>query len=168
MAHFNQASVYWEKEQPDKTMTAYLKAMPYLPDNKHLTALMGFTAILQGNADKGRALLQQVVDYLPEHAVSKDTIAEDYLNGVVGREGIKAVFMHVDEKRDSLIQKRQVLEGVLQVYPKFREGIFNLAGTWLQLHRADAALETLKRYHNIDATNPSVEYYLAALYTERF
>ena len=55
----------------------------------------------------------------------------------------------------------------MQKYPRFRDGIFSLAGTWLQLHRAGEALEALQRYHDIDPTNAPVEYYLAALYAER-
>ncbi len=167
MAHLNQASVYWETEQYDKAMTSYEKALLYMPQSKHLTALMGLTAILQGDADKGKLLLQQVENYLPEHAVSKDTTAEDYLKGAVGKEGIKAVFMHVDKTRDSLMQKRQALETALKSFPHYREGLFSLAGTWLQLHRTDEALKALQRYHAIDPSNASVEYYLAALYAER-
>lgn len=167
MAHYNQASVYWERQEYDKAMAAYQKAWPYMPNHKLMTALMGFTAILQGNEEKGREYLKQIVDYLPDHAVSKDTFAEDYLNGFIDRDGIQANFMHVDETRESLLKKRQALEESLKKYPKFREGIFSLAGTWLQLHRAGEALQTLIRYHEIDPTNPTVEYYLSALYAER-
>ncbi len=167
MAHFNQASVHWERQEHDKAMAAYLKALPYMPNSKLMTGLMGYIAILQDNAEEGKKLLAQVVDHLPEHAISKDTIAEDYLNGVTDKAGIKAVFMHVDETRTSLLEKRKALEAIIQKQPRFREGLFSLAGTWLQLHRSAEALQTLQRYHDIDAHNVNVEYYLAALYAER-
>ena len=51
--------------------------------------------------------------------------------------------------------------------PNFREGLFSLAGTWLQLHRSSEALEILNQYHLIDPNNALVEYYLATLYLER-
>ncbi|MEI8124241.1 MAG: transglutaminase family protein [Parachlamydiaceae bacterium] len=167
MAHFNQASIYWERQDYDKALASYLKAQPYLIGDKQLTTLMGYAYLLRGDEEKARFLLKQVVDYLPDHAVSKDTVAEDYFNGVVGIDGIRATFLHVDENRETLVAKRKALEEALQKYPRFRDGIFSLAGTWLQLHRAGEALEALQRYHDIDPTNAPVEYYLAALYAER-
>ena len=167
MAHFNQASVYWERKEYDKALASYLKAKPYLPDDKQLLCLMGYIYLLQGNAQEANPLMKQVADYLPEFAVSKDTVAEDYLSGAAGPEAIRAVFMRVDETRESLIEKRKALEESLKKYPRFREGIFSLAGTWLQLHRAGEALEMLQKYHDLDPKNATVEYYLATLYTER-
>lgn len=167
MAHFNQASVYWKHGEYDKVMASYQKAQPYLQDNELLMGLMGFAAILQGNEEFGKMLLTKVADFLSEHAVSKDTMAEDLLKGDADAEGIKAFFMNVDENRESLLAKKEALERAVRKYPRFREGIFSLAGTWLQLHRAGEALAVLNSYHAIDPTNPNVEYYLAALYAER-
>ena len=133
-----------------------------------LTNFMGFASLLQGNMDSANRLLKEVANYLPDHAVSKDTMAEDYLSGAVGVEGIKAFFLNVDETRESLLAKRDALTKALEKHPKFKEGLFSLAVTWLQLHRAREALEALNRYHDIDESNPTVEYYLAALNAERF
>lgn len=168
LAHFNQASVYWERKQHDKALASYAKAQPYLPRDKLLIELMGYNALLNGEKDRGRQLLKQIVDYTPDHAISKGTVAEDFLTGSVEVDGIAAIFMHVDEKRDSILSKKQALETALQKYPKFREGLFSLAGTWLQLHRTGEALEILCQYHDLDPYNATVEYYLAALYAERF
>lgn len=167
MAHFNQASVFWERQQYDKALSAYLKAKPYLPDDKLVMSFMSFIYLLQDNQEAAKPLLEEVVDYLPDYAVSKETIAEDYLNGKVSKEGLQAVFMRVNEERDSLIAKRDALLAVLEKYPYFRDGYFSLAGTWLQLHRTGEAMQVLERYHEIDPTNASVEYYLAELYAER-
>lgn len=128
---------------------------------------MGLNTLLKGDIDQGKELLQQVVDYLPEDAVSRDTIAEDFLNGNVGVDGVKAIFMQVDEKRESILAKRDAIIKAIQKYPKCREAHFNLAGSWLQLHRTAEALEALCQYHALDATNATVEYYMAALYAER-
>lgn len=167
MAHFNQASVFWERQQYDKALNAYLKAKPYLPDDKLVMGFMSFIYLLIDKPEEAKPLLEQLVDYIPEYAVSKETIAEDYLNGDVSKEGIQAVFMRVDETRDSLVIKKDALQKILVKYPRFRDAYFSLAGTWMQLHRAREALHVLEQYHEIDSANASVEYYLAELYTER-
>lgn len=167
LAHQNQASTFLEREEYQKALASYQKARKYLLNDKHLQMLMGYTAILAGDEVQGKLHLEEIKDYLPDDAVSKDTTIEDYLNGHVDAEGIAAVFMKVDETRESLLEKKQQLETILKKYPKFRDGIFSLAGTWLQLHRSGEALDTLQSYHSIDPNNATVEYYLAALYAER-
>lgn len=167
MAHFNQASVFWERQDYDKALSAYLKAKPYLPNDELVMGFMSFIYILKDQPEKAKPLLEALIDYLPDHAVSKDTIAEDYLNGKASKECIQAVFMRVDETRESIIAKRDALQATLKQYPLFREGYFSLASTWMQLHRTKEALEALEHYHEIDPNNSSVEYYLAELYTER-
>jgi tetratricopeptide (TPR) repeat protein len=167
MAHFNQASVFWERQQYDKALVAYLKAKPYLPDDKMVMGFISFIYLLLDMPEEARPILEDIVDYLPDYAISKETIPEDYLNGNVSKEGIQAVFMRVNETRASLIAKRDALISALKKYPLFRDGYFSLAGTWMQLHRAGEALQVLERYHEIDPTNASVEYYMAELYADR-
>jgi tetratricopeptide (TPR) repeat protein len=167
MAHFNQASVYWERQQYDKALEAYLKAEPYLPNDKLLTGFIAFIYLLKDMPEKAKPMLAEIADHIPDYAVSKDTLSEDYLNGDVSEKGIQAVFMRVDETRSSLLTKRDALLNVLHQYPRFREGYFSLAGTWLQLHRTGEALQALEKYHEIDPSNASVEYYLTELYAER-
>ncbi len=167
LAHFNQASVYWQQENYAKALASYRKATPYLINDMLLKELMGYNAILVGNIDEGKALLEQVKDHLPDFAVSKQTVAEDFLNGFAEPEDIKPLFMYVDETRESIIKKRMALEKVVERQPKFRAALFGLAVTWLQLHRFDEALSVLEKYHQLDSTDPSAEYYLAAIYAER-
>lgn len=167
MAHFNQASVYWERGEYDKVLASYRKAKPYMPDDKLLTGLMGFACLIGSQEEEAKRHISAVCDYTADFSVSKDTLADDYMNGLVDKEGIKAIFMRVNDTRESLLEKRKALEAVLKKSPKFREGLFSLAGTWLQLHRTGEALDVLKRYHTIDPTNATVEYYLAELYKDR-
>jgi hypothetical protein len=167
MAHFNQASVFWERKQYDKALNAYLKAKPYLPDDQLVTGFIAFIHLLKDQTEEATPLLQDIVDHLPDYAVCKETIPEDYLTGKVSKEGVEAVFMRVDETRESLMAKRDALLEVLKKHPFFRDGYFSLAGTWMQLHRAREALEVLEKYHAIDPSNASVEYYLAELYADR-
>lgn len=167
MAHFNQASVFWERKQHEKALQAYTKAQQYLPNDPLLIQLMGYCKVVSGDLQGGRILLQQIAGTIADHAVSKETVPEDFLYGAVGPDGIEAIFAQVDETRDSLILKKQSLESATQKYPRFREGLFSLAGTWLQLHRTSEALATLRRYHELDPSNATVEYYLTVLYAER-
>ncbi|MFT5319385.1 MAG: putative Zn-dependent protease [Chlamydiales bacterium] len=100
--------------------------------------------------------------------VAKETFAEDFLNGNVDSEGIQVIFSHVDETRESILEKQNQLLSILKKYPKFRAGIFHLAVTWMQLNRYGEALDTLDHYHELHPDNPTVEYYLAALHTQRY
>jgi regulator of sirC expression with transglutaminase-like and TPR domain len=168
LAHFNLAATFWHRQEHQKTIDAYLKALPYLQEDKQLKALLGFAYLLSGQKDKGEDLLKQVKDHLPDYAVSKDLMAEEYLNGLVGSEGIGAIFKPVDENRASIIEKKNELDEIVKKYPKFTSGIFSLAVSWLQLHRQKEALEVLEYYHSIDSLNPTVEYYLTVLYAERY
>lgn len=168
LAHYNQASVYWQQEDHHKALRSYLKAKQYLPQDKLLNELLAYSYLLTGNNEKGEELLKSLKGYIPDYAVSKDPMVEDYLNGKVDINGIKAIFMHVDETRESIIKKQQALEDILKSYPQFRTGIFCLATTWLQLHREKEALDVLERYHEMHPNDPTSEYYLAVLYGERF
>lgn len=167
LAHFNEASVFWNREEYGKALDSYVKAKRYLPDDILLKELMGYMLILNGEEKKGKALLAETIDHLPDHAVNKETLASDVYYEHVGAEGIKALFMHVDETRESILKKKEALENVLKESPKFRTGYFALATTWLQLHRTKEALELLNTYHDIFAEDPTAEYYLAILNMER-
>lgn len=167
LAHFNQASVYWTKNKYEEARSSYEKALPYLPGDKQLMELMAYTYILTGAEEEGFNLLKQVKDYVPEHAVTGNTMAEDLLIGAADAEGIKAIFTDTEEDRQSILKKQAVLEKVLERCPKFRAGWCSAAITWLQLHRYGEALEILKHYHQLDPEDPTTEYYLTMLYAER-
>lgn len=166
-AHVNQASVYLQEQEYEKSLSAYLKALPFLKDDELLKELMGFNYLFVNKSDQGIQLLNEIKDDLPDFAVSKDTMAEDYLTGNVDADGIKVIFMRVDETRASIIKKRDALQLTIQKYPRFRAGILNLATTWLQLHREGEALEILEKYDEIDPNDPTANYYMAVLYAER-
>lgn len=167
LAHFNQAAAHLHQENYAAALEAYRKAALYLPEDLLLMELMGYAHLLIGNVQEGKALLQKVVHIIPHHAIHRDSMAEDYLNGNVDIEGIRAVFKSVNEKRASILEKKASLEAVLQKYPNFRAGIFGLGVSWLQLHRAGEALRILERYHAIEPHDPTAEYYLSIIYAER-
>jgi tetratricopeptide (TPR) repeat protein len=162
----NQASVSWGKKDYAKAVTIYEKALPYLPNDPLLRLFLGMNYLFIGKKKEGKELLTKV-DPMLEHAVSKETIPSDYLSGKVGIDGLQAIFLSVDEKRSSILEKEQLLQKITYKYPKFRAGLLQLATTYLQLGRTSEALEALKKYHVIDSGDATVEYYLAALFLER-
>jgi tetratricopeptide (TPR) repeat protein len=167
MSWYNQAAVYWERQEFDKVLEAYNRAEKYMPSDNQLIELKGCCALILGEEELSRNLLKQVIGCLPEYAVSRHTIAQDYFSNAVGADGIKSLYIPVDETRASLLAKKEKLQEIVKKYPRFREGLLSLAGTWLQLHRMKEALGMLKQYHQLDSQNVAVEYYLAALYAER-
>lgn len=167
LAHFNQASVYWGQEKYQEALSAYEKAHRYLPEDKLLMELMAYNYLFTGQEEAGRFLLEKVRNYIPPHAITGETIADDYMQGAVDADGIKALFSQGEESRESLIERRVALETILNKFPRFRSGIFMLAGIWLELHRQDETLATLERYLALEPNDPTVHYYLAELYAER-
>lgn len=167
MTHVNQASLYLQNERYPEAVRCYEKACLYMPEDPLVKGLLGFCYLFIGKKEEGKRLLEQVRNFLPEGSVVKETMPEDYLNGLVDEEGIQAIFMGVDEKRESILKKQKRLQAVVERYPRFREGLEHLAITWIQLNRPKEALSLLKRYHEIDPTHPVIEYYLAALHGER-
>lgn len=129
--------------------------------------LLGFNYLFTGQKQKGVSLLKSVKGITFEDSISPETLPDDYLNGRVDEEGIKAVFMPVDESRDSILAKQKEIEAILAKYPRYRAGLMHLATTWLQLSRSSEAMEILQKYHRLDPHNATVEYYLAAIATQR-
>lgn len=167
MTHFNHASVYWQQGRYEDALAAYRKSQPYSPDHTLLLELMGSCAIVNGEVEEGTALLKKVRERLPDHAVSRSSTPADFLDGKVDAEGLKAIFMPVDETRESILEKQVALKALMERCSQFRTGQFHLAVTWLQLHRPGEAIEALEAYHRMDPEDPTAEYYLSMLYAQR-
>ena len=168
LAFINQASVAWQKDEHQTTVELYEKALPFLPNDPLLKMFLGYNYLFVGKEKDGRKLLHQIKDHPFDFAVARDTTPEDYLTGKVNAEGIKTIFLHVDETRASILEKQEKLLKVLKKFPNFRDGILQLAITYLQLGRGEEAFETLNRYHALDPNSPVVEYYLSIVALNRF
>jgi regulator of sirC expression with transglutaminase-like and TPR domain len=167
LAYMNQASVAWNQNDHAKVVELYERASPYLPDDPLLKLFLGLNYLFIGKKKEGKALLEPLKGYTFDHTVSAETLPEDYLKGRIDAEGIKTVFIPVDETRTSILEKQKKLEATLARYPRFRAGLLQLATTWLQLGRQSEALVALEKYHAIDPNHCIVEYYLASICLER-
>lgn len=166
-AFINQASVSWGKEDYKEAVLLYERALLFLPEDPLLKMLLGINYVLLGKKKEGKLMLSSINPLVFDHAVSKETIPEDYLNGNVDVEGLKAVFLSIDEHRSSILEKQALLQKILKKHPKFRAGLLQLATTYLQLGKTGDALEVLLKYHAIDPNDCTVEYYLSILCFER-
>lgn len=167
LAFFNQASVAWGKQDYPVTVALYEKAALFLPEDPLLHLFQGINYLFIGEKAKGRKLLEKIRGKPFDYAVSPETIPEDYLLGKIDINGLKAVLLPVDETRESILEKQKEIEKILSKYPHFRAGIFQLGVTYLQLGRNSEALEVLERYHKLDSTDPTVEYYLSMIALSR-
>jgi len=167
--HFmNAAGNAWHKEQHHKAIEYYKMARSYLLDDPLLNMFLGFNLLFIGKENQAYKLLAFAKNHPPEELIAFDSVIEDWQQQKVDIIGIKTIYETVDETRESILRKQKKLLAILESYPEFREGLFHLAITWLQLGRNREAVEILDRYHAIDTTNPSVEYYLAILSLQRF
>jgi regulator of sirC expression with transglutaminase-like and TPR domain len=167
LSHVNHSSLYFREGQYEKALSTYQKAFLYLPEDLLVKELMGYAYLFVGEEKKGTELLKAIAGETPPHTIYRDCMAEDYLNGDVDIEGLKVIFQTSEETRASKVEKKDILEKVIESHPKFRAGLLNLAMIWMELHRAKEALKCLKNYHDLNPNDPSVEYYLAILYQER-
>jgi tetratricopeptide (TPR) repeat protein len=163
----NQASLYLRQGQYEITTKLYQRACLYVPDEPLFRLFLGMSYLFQGKKKEGKDLLLPLRSLQLSHSVAKETIPSDYLDGKVDIESLKLLFVSVDENYSSLIEKEKALKKSLRKYPKFRAGILQLATTQLQLGKTEEAFELLTSYHNIDPTDPTIEYYLSILSSER-
>lgn len=167
LAFMNQAAVSWHKEDPKTAVSLYEKARPFLGDDYLLNMFLGFNYLFIGKEAEGKALLEKVRGVIPKHNLTADTVSEDYLAGRASADAIQAIFSEVDETRNSILEKQKKLEEVVKQYPQFRQALFHLATTWLQLGREKEALPLLEKYVEMHPDDPTVNYYLSAIHFQR-
>lgn len=167
LAFCNQAAVYWQKGESETCVKLYEKGIPYVANDPLINMFLGLNYLFVGRKAEGEKLLKPLVNYTFDYAVSPETLITDYFAKKTSPEGIQAIFMPVDETRESVLAKQEELKDLLKKYPQFRAGLMQFATTYLQLGRTGEALEVLQRYHKVDPTDPTVEYYLSIVSAER-
>lgn len=168
MVYFNQASTFLQKQQFQRALSAYRKAALYIEGDSQLDQLTGLCCLFLGLQEEGEELLKRSLTCSSFGRIPSQRLVEDYFSGAVDSDGLQVLFLPVDETRKSIQQKQEKLFEVVKRCPKFRDGMFALATTFIQLHRLAEAVKWLERYHAIDPDDPKVEYYLAALYIQRY
>lgn len=168
MAHFNQASVWLAKGEWQQAATAYAEALRFTPKDRMTKELYGCSLLLCDKPKEAQVMLQQALAISQENCVSPNSLVADILAGHVGKEGLPALFLYVNETRNSILKKKETLERACARYPRFLSGLFQLAICHLQLQEPSKAIEALEKYHEIDPTDINVEFYLSELYFSRF
>jgi len=161
--HINAASVFWQAKKYEKAIEHYRKALDFIPEDPLTQTFLGYNYLFIGDKKTALHYLERVKGRRVDGSIADNTIIDDYLEGKVDEKGILAIYEHTDETRESIFNKQKRLQGILKKFPEFRDGIFHLAVTWLQLGRKKEALEILNQYHELDPLNPIVEYYLTHL-----
>ncbi len=167
LGFMNHAAVGWHRNDPEAAITLYEKARPFLKDDYLLNMFLGFNYLFVGREKEGKALLEKIKGKIPDHAIASDSVTEDYLNGFATPEAIQAIYSEVNERRDSILEKQKKLEEIVEKYPQFRQAVFHLAVTWLQLGREKEALPILEKYIGMNPNDPTVNYYLSAIHFQR-
>jgi tetratricopeptide (TPR) repeat protein len=166
MTHVNQASVFLQRREFERAIKAYRQALLYCPEDHLTRELLGYALVLNGEEEEGKKFLKQIAYLTPEHAIKRHVLAEDYLKGEVNADGIYTVFQEVNEDRASILDKIKNMKEILERFPRFRDGLLQMAVCHLQLNRIKEAFPYLERYHELDPNDPTVSYYLAILYGE--
>ncbi|MDF2549822.1 MAG: hypothetical protein K0S07_889 [Chlamydiales bacterium] len=165
LAFINQASIYWQQDALKEASAAYERAAPYLPGDPLLKELTAFCHIAQG--ERAIEILRPLQGQKVYGEVQQNRLVRDLLEGYADGDGIKLIFAHIQPEESSLLQKKEELEQYLISHPKFCSGLFQLATCWLELNRPNEALKALLAYHQIDPSDPSVEYYLSLLFIDQ-
>src|SRR3972149_4874174 len=129
MTYFNNAPLAWEKGDYPLAVALYEKAQTYTPDDPYVKMFLGLNYLFLGKKGKGTKIFKEIADLPFDEAVSKETFPEDYLKKKVDIEGLKTIFLPVDETRESILNKQLKLKKVVKKYPQFRAGLFSLAVT---------------------------------------
>lgn len=167
LAFINQASVFWMEKKYNEALDCYKKALPYLPHDHLTKELMAYNYYLLGEEEKAKTLLSDLGSQTPDHLVTKDSLADEILNGKIDKEGVASLFVHVDETRASILQKKATIEETICRCPTSPSAWQHLGMTLLQLYREGEALEALKKAHELDPTDPTNEYMLSVLNAKR-
>lgn len=167
LAFVNQASVMLHRKDYDTAIKLYEMAMPYTPDDDLLKMLLGMAYLMRHDFEKAEPLFKQIAGKTFVDAVHPETIPVDYLSGNATVDAIEAIFLPVDETRESILEKQKILISVLEECPGFRAGNLQLAVTWLQLGRGKEALEALQKCYDLDPKDPTLNYYLSILSLQR-
>ncbi len=149
---------------------SYTKAKLFLPGDLLVDELLGYALLFNGEKERAAEQLRALkaaAQSSDGEEIPMEKMVEDYLTGRVDEEGIKMIFLLEEGDRKEVLEKMKQLSLVLEKFPLFRDGIYQMAALHHQLHHVKEALSYLERYHAIDPNNLVIEATLAELYLER-
>ncbi|MES2122591.1 MAG: transglutaminase family protein, partial [Chlamydiota bacterium] len=151
LAFMNQAAVFWSRQDYSTTSHLYETARLFLPNDPLLKMFMGFNYLFIGKHSEGTKLLREIRHITFDESVSPETIPDDYLSGKIDAEGIKAVYLPVDETRESILLKLKELKQIIKSRPNvILCGDFNI-------FRGRKEIESLARDCNLQIVNSPSE-----------
>jgi regulator of sirC expression with transglutaminase-like and TPR domain len=163
----NQGALYWQQNNHEKAVQAYTIAQKYMGEDPLLLRFKGLQHLFLGQKEVAFEIFEKIRNVTLDGSTYPDTQIDDLILNHADAEGLKLLYDKGGTNRSDVEKQIKILEKKLESFPKFRDGLFHLAGAWLTLNRTKEAYEVLLKYHQIDQTNPVVEYYLAALALER-
>jgi len=168
MAFFNQASVWLNQSEWNKAKIAYEKTLKYMPSDLEANLLYAATLYLTDRPKDAKKWLLRCKDLVDKHVITQDELHQDLFSDSMDKEALASLFSFVDDTHDSIIRKKEALAKAIEKNPQFRSGLFQLAICWLQLSRMKEGIEVFEKLHTLDPDNIEVNYYLSALYFERW
>jgi regulator of sirC expression with transglutaminase-like and TPR domain len=167
LAFINQAAITWHKKDYAGAVELYEKARLFLQGDSLCQLFLGLNYVFMGKEVEGKRLLKEIQGKVPDFLASLYTVAEDYIAGHCDVEAMQAVFAEVDDRRSSILDKQKQLQKISEKFPKFRQALFHVAVTHLQLGREKEALPWLERFVAISPQDATAHYYLAAIQHQR-
>ncbi len=164
---FNQAASLWQRGLAQEAKAAYETALEFLPTDPLVKEFLAYLTLLTGNLEAGLRLGQEALATPSGYTIGEGGSLEDLLSNKVDLEGIEAIYMWVDESRESILAKQQRIKATLDRHPEFRGGLFHLAITHLQLGRTREAAAALETLHSIDKENLIALFYLSNIHAAR-
>lgn len=164
MVFINQGSKFLRMQNYVEATKFYDKALAYLPSDPVAKELLGFTLLFTKTREKEAIrLLSSVQNSSNQGTIYQSSLAKDYLENRINLDGVKTLWLPVKETRESILEKNVQLKALIKKFPLTREGLFQLAVSYLQLSNTVEAEKVLLEYNKIAPGNPTVHYYLSIL-----
>jgi tetratricopeptide (TPR) repeat protein len=167
LSFVNQGLLFFQHQRYNEAQLAFEKALPFLKKDPIIHSLLGLTHYMKDNWDLAKNFLEKSLELPNSYRISEDSLSIDVLNGKASQEAIRAIFLMSTPDIASLTEKKKALEEAVEKTPHFREALFHLAVSWLQLQRPSEALQVFEKLYKIDDNDIKTCYYLSSLYLHK-
>jgi tetratricopeptide (TPR) repeat protein len=168
MALFNQASVFLRKQNFKEAASYYENALKYMPNDPQILELLGSCYFMEKEIKKANLMFSLLRNHYHETVVSTNFLVEDFFDGLMTPQSLKAIFQEVDDDLLSVLKKAKQLEEIVKKSPRSKSALFQLGVTYLQLHQYEKSFICLEKLYTFSKNDPAVIYYLTHLSLIRF